>query len=135
MIPALIGQWKMRKKKRINKRKVLTKKLDDVCRERVRIRDKDICQKCGMVALKQNSHPSHVYTKKSYPNMRHELLNIKLLCLNCHTNWWHKEVLEAYEWFKEKFPERYKYLQIRKQFTEPLSIPDLEDLLKELKQS
>jgi hypothetical protein len=39
--------------------------------------------------------------------------NIFCLCYSCHINWWHKSPLDASEWFKKKFPERYKSLRLK----------------------
>ena len=121
---------KKRKYKKKSPRAKLYKILDDLCREIVRKRDNNTCQKCGKPVKGQNSHPSHVYGKKAYPHMRHDLQNVKILCYYCHRQWWHRQPIEAYLWFKEKFPERYDYLQKRKQVIDTLSIPDLEDLVE-----
>jgi hypothetical protein len=39
------------------------------------------------------------------------MINIKTLCWNCHLNWWHKNPIEAVDWFKEKYPDRYAELK------------------------
>lgn len=36
---------------------------------------------------------------------------MKLLCYYCHFFWWHKNPLEAKDWFVKKFPDRYKKLK------------------------
>lgn len=39
-------------------------------------------------------------------------INIITLCwFKCHLNWWHKNPIEAAEWFKQKYPDRYKRLK------------------------
>lgn len=38
--------------------------------------------------------------------------NMKVLSSYYHLHWWHKDVLHATEWFKEKFPDRYEYLMM-----------------------
>jgi hypothetical protein len=43
--------------------------------------------------------------------MEFEPYNVKLLCYACHIHWWHKHPIEAGDWYKEKFPDRYKYLR------------------------
>jgi hypothetical protein len=37
-------------------------------------------------------------------------INMKVLCSYCHLHWWHKDVLHATEWFKDKFFLRYDVL-------------------------
>jgi hypothetical protein len=41
-------------------------------------------------------------------------MNMKVLCYHCHLNWWHKNPLESGEWFKDKFPERAKFIEEHK---------------------
>lgn len=38
--------------------------------------------------------------------MAAELDNIIRLCFRCHFHWWHKNPLEAGDWFDEKWPGR-----------------------------
>ena len=38
-----------------------------------------------------------------------------MLCYHCHLEWWHKNPLEAAEWFKGYSPERYEYLWSKKE--------------------
>jgi hypothetical protein len=49
--------------------------------------------------------------------MQYELDNLKTLCVGCHIYWWHKNPIEATEWFKATFPERYKKLKAMSQNT------------------
>lgn len=94
-----------------SERKRLTKRLDDLCREIVRIRDKDTCQHCGKHVEGQDSHPSHVVPKgKGASQRRWDLLNIKVLCFSCH-RWWHDNPTESGRWFVEAFPARQAYLE------------------------
>lgn len=55
--------------------------------------------------------------------MAWEMDNIKSLCWGCHAYWWHLNPIEAYEWFKKKYPSRYKKLKKMSQQTLPK--PDL----------
>ncbi len=41
--------------------------------------------------------------------------NVKTLCYPCHINWWHKNPLEAAEWFEKTYPERAKRLKLMSQ--------------------
>ena len=91
-------------------RKGQIKKLDRLAREIVLKRDNNTCQKCGKYVEKQNAHISHVVPKSKGYALRWDLNNLKVLCFHCHINWWHKNPIEAAEWFQEKFPERAEYL-------------------------
>lgn len=119
--------------KKKTERKKLTDKLDSLCREIILKRDNNICQKCGTFAEKQNAHCSHVIPRSQGNILRWNLLNLKLLCFHCHINWWHKSPCESGEWFKSKFPDRWEYLQEKKNEVIKFSISDLKDLEKKLK--
>jgi len=95
-----------------SKRKKLTEKLDDICREVIRLRDDNQCQKCGKTIKGSNSHPCHVVAKGNGASIRRfDLLNIFLGCMNCH-RWWHDQPTESGLWFAKKFPARDAYLEI-----------------------
>src|SRR3990167_7670347 len=107
-----------------SKRTKLIQKADALIRERVRERDK-VCQKCGSP---QASQPSHVYSRND-KRIRWDENNILWMCYFCHIQWWHREPMEAHEWFKAKFPDRWKYLQKkRKELSKPIGIKELESL-------
>jgi len=98
--------------KRKPTRKGLTKTLDGLCREVIRLRDDNRCQRCGKYIQGQNSHPSHVVAKGKGASIRRwDLLNIKLLCFHCH-RWWHDNPTESGAWFRDKWPHRDAYLNI-----------------------
>ena len=82
--------------------------IKNILRMEALIRDKHKCQKCG---AESRLELSHVLTKRAYPNLKYDLNNVKILCHSCHIGWWHVKHNEAMEWFKEKFPERWEYLQ------------------------
>jgi len=87
-----------------------TKKLADKAKRCIKLRDKNICQKCSKEVFGSNCHASHVLNVGSHKNMELDPTNMKVLCYYHHMNWWHKDILMAYEWFKEEFPDRYQYL-------------------------
>jgi len=87
-------------------RRKLRKKATQLFNQSVRALGK--CERCGKT---QNLQCSHVYTVKSYPWMAFTPENALCLCSSCHIFWWHKSVMEAYEWFRENYPSRYDYLQ------------------------
>jgi len=117
-----------------SERKKPKDKLDKVCREIVRIRDNHCCQYCGCHVEKTNAHCSHVIPKSRGDTLRWDLLNLKLLCFHHHINWWHKDPIEAGEWFKKAFPARYRYLEERRHTHVKFTIQDLKDLYEERKQ-
>ena len=80
----------------------------------VSLRDKDICQKCGVKVFGSNRHRSHVIPVSAGNKLAFDPMNIKILCYHHHINWFHKNPLEAAAWFKEKFPERALYLEQNK---------------------
>jgi len=95
-----------------SKRKRLTDRLDEICREVIRLRDSDQCQRCGKIIKGSNSHPCHVVAKGNGASLRRwDLLNIFLGCMRCH-QWWHDNPIESGKWFAEKFPAREGYLEI-----------------------
>lgn len=66
-------------------------------------RDGYMCVRCGKGHSLQ---ASHVYPKGRYPSLRHNLNNVLTLCNGCHLFWWHRNPLEAADWFREKWPDR-----------------------------
>jgi len=122
------------KKKSKSSRKGLKLKLDKAVIEIIRERDKWTCQHCGKPVEKSNAHVSHVIPRSHGDALRWDLTNLKLLCFHCHINWWHKNPLEAYEWFKSKFPKRYDYLMKKKEEVIKFNEQSLEELLLKLKE-
>ena len=47
--------------------------------------------------------------------------------------WWHKEPTEAGLWFKNKFPERWEYLEELKKNIKIYKMSDLEELYENLR--
>lgn len=115
------------------KLKTLKNKLWKICIQIIRQRDKMTCQKCGRQVEGVNAQTSHVYGKGAYPNLKFDLWNLKLMCFYCHKNFWHANPLEAYEWFMEKFPERYEYLQEAKNKQKHYKAHDYQELIEEYK--
>lgn len=109
-------------------RQKLIKNLDTLVRLQVRARDNMVCQKCG----RQASDVSHVIPRGSM-RLRWDMTNLKMLCRRCHLYWWHKNPLEAAEWFKNTFPERATYLERHKHDVVHFSVAELEDLYEKLK--
>ena len=87
-----------------------TKKLVNKAKLCVKLRDDYTCQYSGKKVTGNNCHASHVLNVGTHKNMELDPTNMKVLSSYYHMHWWHKDVLHATEWFKEKFPERYIYL-------------------------
>jgi 5-methylcytosine-specific restriction endonuclease McrA len=100
-----------RKKGEVTK---LKDKLWKLVRAEVIERDNSTCQKTGQHVEGSNCHVSHVIPKSAGNALRFDPMNLKVLSYHSHINWWHKNPLEAAEWFKEKFPDRWEYLQEHK---------------------
>jgi len=114
-----------------SKRKKLTDRLDDLCRQVVRLRDNNQCQKCGKIIKGSDSHPCHVVAKGSGASQRRwDLLNMFLGCMKCH-RWWHDNPTESGKWFAEKFPARNAYLEIYR-YGKPakITIAQMENLVE-----
>lgn len=103
----------------------ITKKLVETAKEIVRLRDGNICQRCGKWVEGSNRHVSHVSPESAGTSLRWNPINMKVLCYHCHINWWHKNPRKAGAWFNEKFPERAAFIDAFPS-TEKLSLADLE---------
>jgi hypothetical protein len=71
--------------------------------------EKKICAKCRKRNLQFNC--SHIKPKGRYQGLRYDPVNVLCLCARCHAWFWHDDPLEATEWFRAKYPNRYVYLQ------------------------
>lgn len=114
------------KKKKVKlKRTKLIKQLDKLVKDWVKRRDENICQYCGVYCEGSNCHASHVIPVSHGQHLRFDPLNLKVLDYHHHLNFWHKNPVEAGEWFKKKFPERWKYLEKEKQVMTKLTDDEL----------
>lgn len=78
------------------------------------LRDNKTCRKCLRNKFSGwAQHGSHVYPEGRYKSMSADVDNIIDLCYYCHFQWWHKNPLEAAEWFNTNFPELAETLKIR----------------------
>lgn len=89
----------------------LRKELIDLAKLCAKIRDGYVCQKSGEVLKGSNAHGSHVIPVSHGGSLPFDPENIITLSYHWHINWWHKNPMEASEWFKTKFPERWEYIQ------------------------
>lgn len=123
-------KWKSspKKKKKAKGKKWYRDKLDTIFSIYIRLRDKH-CQKCGR---EDNLQCSHVIPRDHYA-LRWNENNCKALCYKCHLHWWHKDILDAQNWFKEKFPERAKYLLEHRNDMSDYSLEDYIKMYEDLK--
>ena len=85
------------KKRKVSKRKVLVKKLDNLVSLIVRARDK-FCVVCGST---EKLGCGHVFTRKNY-STRWDLTNCFAQCWSC--NYKHEfDPMPFYDWYKAKF--------------------------------
>lgn len=67
------------------------------------------CVKCAQ--LFPIMQCSHIHSIGSCPNLRFDPMNALPMCGRHHMFWWHLEPAESWDWFKERFPGRYAYLE------------------------
>jgi len=107
----------------------LKKKLDNLAREYVLLRDNNTCQKCGKYQEK-NANWSHVIPRSNGLRLKWNPMNSKVLCTYCHKSFWHASPIESGKWFADKFPERAIYLQEQKaKGIKKWRISELEELI------
>lgn len=77
--------------------------------ECVKLRDKK-CVRCGKEDGKLDC--SHIFPKGRFSSMQFELENVKLLCFNCHRNFWHLNPVLANDWVRKWMgSEKYENLK------------------------
>lgn len=86
----------------------LIKQADKLFAELIHKRGK--CERCGKITSLQTAH----IIPRTNKNLRWNPDNALLLCVACHLYWFHKNPLEAMEWFKLYFPIQYAYLMREK---------------------
>lgn len=110
----------------------LKKKLMLLVKKQVHLRDNDTCQWCGKAVTGSNCQVSHVVPVSQGNALAFDPINMKILCYHCHLNKWHKRPLEATEWFRSKFPERYEYLEQHKKDEVHWKEHDYKEMIKQL---
>lgn len=95
-------------------RRKLKKELVTLAKTVAKLRDNYTCQKCYKTKHQAAIHGSHVIPVSAGDLLSWDVLNIKALCYSCHFHWWHKDPIEASEWFEEKFPGRAAYLNAKR---------------------
>ena len=117
-------------RRRKTPRRKLRDKLDKLFAEYIKKRDNYTCQRCGKRVSGSNCHVSHVIPRSRGDHLRWDPMNAKVLCFHCHINFFHKNPLEAAEWFKNKFPYRWEYLEREKNKLHKFTLSELEELVE-----
>ena len=89
------------------------KKCVDWAKKQAKERDNWICQHCGKRVEGMNAHGSHIYNEGTYRSMSADVDNILTFCYHCHIYWWHRNPIEASEFFNKKYPKLAQELKIR----------------------
>ncbi len=72
-------------------------------------------QRCGKCLFWHDAHCAHVLPKSAGILLRWDRQNTILPCTEDHLQWVHCHPVEFREWFQARFPERFAYLQQRRQ--------------------
>jgi len=91
--------------------KIKRNHLDGLVTKAVRLREKNICQRCGKYVTGQNSHAAHIMKRRN-KTTRYYMPNIFHLCFNCH-RWGHSEETAFKAWVKSVIgDEAYRNLEL-----------------------
>jgi 5-methylcytosine-specific restriction endonuclease McrA len=110
----------------------LKKKLMTLVKNRVKLRDGFTCQHCDKMVEGSNCQASHVIPVSAGNALAFDEQNLKVLCYHCHLNWWHKNPVESGDWFKNKFPDRWEYLQSHKNDIVHWKLHDYQKMIEDL---
>jgi 5-methylcytosine-specific restriction endonuclease McrA len=130
-ICAYFSEPKIKRKK--GSRSKLIKELVDTAILIAKYRDMFLDQRTGEKLSGSNCHGSHVVPVSHGNILKWDPENIITLSYHNHLHWWHKNPLESAEWFKNKFPDRYKYIMERKNTIVKYTESDLREELIRLK--
>lgn len=89
----------------------LKKKLMELVKKHAKQRDGYIDQRSGELLEGSNAHASHVIPVSQGNRLAFDPRNIKTLSYHNHINWWHKNPTVSGQWYKDKFPENWDYLE------------------------
>ena len=95
------------KSQKTKRKKSRVKIADELWRDCIKARADYRCERCGST---KNLHSHHVVPRTDY-SLRYDLDNGVCLCHRCHFYWAHKDSLDFTNWFENKYPIIYDYLQ------------------------
>lgn len=111
-------------KSKKNESEVMRKRCVELAKKIARVSVGEICEHCGKRKIDGwQMHGSHIHPEGVYKSMSADVDNILCLCASCHTGgfWkgskkpsWHEDPIYFSDWFKKKYPERYRELEKRK---------------------
>lgn len=119
-----------RASKKTRERARIVRSLDALVREIVFKRDGYRCVRCGKVPTETVLQLSHIIPKGRAKRLRFEPLNCMCMCIGCHLYGWHKDPIEAFRWFNEKYPGRYEQLQIMERCAGKIDYKMIEIILR-----
>ena len=90
--------------------KIKVGSLDTLATQAVRVREKNICQRCQKLVVGRNSHCAHI-RPRVHKQTRWYMPNLLHLCFYCH-RWAHSDPLMFTEWVKGKIGEE-MFLQLQ----------------------
>jgi 5-methylcytosine-specific restriction endonuclease McrA len=108
-----------------NKKRTITSyrnELKKLISQYVRNRDQWKCCHCLKSLESYDAHTSHVIPTSQSEYLRYNPLNMKTLCMRCHLYWWHKDPIDARNWFAKTFPIRYAFLIANRHIIQKTSI-------------
>lgn len=95
-------------------RQRLEKRADKLFSRYIKKRD-GVCQRCSSDYGLDCAH----IISRSNKRLRYDPQNAIALDRKCHS-WWHLNPSESTAWFREKFPDRWKYIaSVRQQIEKP----------------
>lgn len=98
------------------------------------VRSREVCDASDMGTCGGPLQHAHVISRRN-ETLRYDILNALSMCYKHHIHVWHTSPLEAMEWFKNKYPERYNYLMSnRHKLTKKRSVEDYQQVLKDIKE-
>ena len=119
----------MTRKKKILKQKDTSRaRCIELAKKIARMKANYKCAYCGRGEPQYQTHGSHIYGVGAHSDMAGDVDNILCLCATHHVGgyWrnsnaicWHEDPMTMTDFFRDKYPVRYKKLKLRTQQTIP----------------
>lgn len=127
----LLPSKRIKKPKKITLAKAKKLLLEDVKRM---IRESGECVVTGQGKCGGVLQASHIMSEGAYKNLFVDPQNIFPMCWKHHFFFWHRNIVDAVEWFKKDFPAVYTYLQKNKKTRIDFTIENIQALRAATKQ-